>query len=82
MRATIIFSNTDDLLDSKNSRSDMIRGSTTTVESCAGGQSVKATTKGLESRFKVDKFAQANINYFCIMVDSSDGQVRVARGSG
>ena len=29
MRATIIFSNTDELLDSKNSSSDMIRGSTT-----------------------------------------------------
>ena len=38
--------------------------------------------KGLVSRFKIDTFAQADINSFCIIVDSGDRQVRVARGSG
>ena len=59
----------------------MISGSTTTVESCVGEIS-KSCDKGLVSRVKIDTFAQADINSFCIMVDSGDGQIRVARGSG
>ena len=47
-----------------------------------GGAISKSYDKGLVSRFKIDTFAQADINSFCIMVDSGDGQVRVARGSG
>ena len=59
----------------------MISGSTTTVESCVGEIS-KSCDKGLVSRVKIDTFAQADINSFCIMVDSGDRSVRVARGSG
>ena len=47
-----------------------------------GGTISKSYDKGLVSRFKTDTFAQADINSFDIMVDSCDGQVWVARGSG
>ena len=47
-----------------------------------GGTISKSYDKGLVSRFKIDTFAQPDINSFCIMVDSGDAQVRVVRGSG
>ena len=47
-----------------------------------GGTISKSYDKDLVPRFKIDTFAQADINSFYIVVDSSDRQVRVARGSG
>ena len=38
--------------------------------------------KSLVSRFRIDTFAQAKIDSFCIMVDRGDEEVGVAKSSG
>ena len=42
-----------------------------------GGTISKSYDKGLVSRVKIGTFPQADINSFCIVVDSGDGQIRV-----
>ena len=74
----MIFSHTDKLMEFKQLTLGRDKGFYCNSRIVRGGTISKSYDKGLVSRFKVDTFAQADINSFCIMVDIGDGQVRVA----
>ena len=47
-----------------------------------GGETSESYDKSLVSRFRIDTFAQAEIDNFCIMVDRGDEEVGVAKSRG